>query len=299
MEDGCSGAGSTNSPNSTCVRLRLKILFWIGFAMAAIFVAPGLVHGQVRGVYPLGMSAINSGITPEPGFTYSNLFLFYSRGEFKDPHGGVIATGENSVMMDMNSFVYVTDKELRFLGGAVLSFSATLPIANNSLSSDLNGPQSAGGGFADSYYQPFILGWRKKRANIRTIYGFLAPTGRFKAGASNNVGSGYWTHAAAAGETFYLTDGGTVTASAFQMYEFHTTQEGTGIHPGETLNVDYSLMGSLRRTESLTLQAGPAGYEQRHTSAKTGPGITLAQSQERYGVNSFGFAVSAAFPRRK
>ena len=260
--------------------------------------APVGVLGQARGVYPLGMSAVNAGVTPESGFTYSNLFLFYSRDQFKDSHGTVIATGENSVLMYMNSFVYVTNKEISILGGAVLSFSATLPVANNSLSSDAHGPQSAGGGFADSYYQPLILGWRKKRANVKAIYGFLAPTGRFKAGASNNVGSGYWTHVVAAGETFYLTGGGAITASAFQMYEFHTTQEGTGIQPGETFNLDYSVMTSLRRTESLNLQAGLVGYEQRQTSARTGPGITLAQSQERYGVNSLGVAFSAVFPKR-
>ena len=271
----------------------------VRLAIILISLAPDAVQGQVRGVYPLGMTAVNPGVTPESGFTYSNLFLFYSRDHFRDTHGAVVATGENAVMMDMNSFVYVTDKAIPFLGGAVLSFSATLPVANNSLSSDVHGPQSGGGGFADSYYQPLILGWRKKRANLRAIYGFLAPTGRFKAGATDNVGSGYWTHAAAAGETLYLTDGGGLSASAFQMYEFHTTQEGTGIHPGETFNLDYSLMGSLWRTRGMNLQVGLVGYEQRQTSAKTGAGITLAQSQERYAINSLGFAMSAAFPGRK
>jgi hypothetical protein len=269
----------------------------MGLIIVAVFVAPVRMLGQVRGVYPLGMSAVNAGVTPESGFTYSNLFLFYSRDQLKDSHGAVIATGENSVLMNMNSFVYVTNKEIPILGGAVLSFSATLPVANNSLSSDANGPQSGGGGFADSYYQPLIVGWRKKRANFKAIYGFLAPTGKFKAGASNNVGSGYWTHVAAAGETIYLTEGGTITASAFQMYEFHATQEGTGIQPGETFNLDYSLMASLRRTETLNLQVGLAGYEQRQLSARTGPGISLAQSQERYGVNSLGFAMTAVFPK--
>jgi hypothetical protein len=48
---------------------------------------------QVRGVYPLGMSATNSGVTPEPGFTYSNAFLFYSRDQLKDANGEVIAPG--------------------------------------------------------------------------------------------------------------------------------------------------------------------------------------------------------------
>jgi hypothetical protein len=69
------------------------------------------------------------------------------------------------------------------------------------------------------------------------------------------------------------------------MYEFHTVQEGTGVHPGETFNLDYSLLYSLARTRRFQLQAGLAGYEQRQTTAKTGPGISLAVSEERYAVN--------------
>jgi hypothetical protein len=45
------------------------------------------VKAQSKGVYPLGMSATNSGITPESGFTYSNQLLFYSRDEVKDQNG--------------------------------------------------------------------------------------------------------------------------------------------------------------------------------------------------------------------
>ena len=80
--------------------------------------------------------------------------------------------------MDLNSLVWVSKKKIGFLGGAVFSASATLPIANNSLTSDVHGALS-GGGSQDSYYQPFILGWRKQRVAVRAIYGFLAPTGRF------------------------------------------------------------------------------------------------------------------------
>src|ERR1700740_343507 len=113
---------------------------------------------QVRGVYPLGMTATNSGVTPEAGFTYSNQFLFYSRSELKDANGMVTATGQNSVIMDMNSFVWVSKSKISALGEATYSCVATLPIANNSLTSDAEGPISGGGGFADSYYQPAILG---------------------------------------------------------------------------------------------------------------------------------------------
>jgi autotransporter-associated beta strand protein len=106
--------------------------------------APG-PRAQVRGVYPLGMSGTSSGITPEPGFTYSNQFLYYGRDELVDADGDVTATGRQSVLMDMNSFIWVWKREI--LGGARFSVSATLPIANNSLSSDATGALSGGGGF--------------------------------------------------------------------------------------------------------------------------------------------------------
>ena len=126
-------------------------------AVACSFIAFGGAQAQNRGVYPLGMSAIGSGVMPAAGFTYSNSFLFYSRNRSVDADGEVLATGSNSVLMDMNGFVWASSKQV--LGGARLAASATLPIANNSLASDVSGAISGGGGFADSYYQPLILGW--------------------------------------------------------------------------------------------------------------------------------------------
>jgi hypothetical protein len=130
------------------------------------------------------------------------------------------------------------------------------------------------------------------------MYGFLAPTGRFSAGANDNVGSGYWTQALSSGQTFYLTGSKRLSLSAFQLYEFHTVQEGTRVHPGETFNLDYSLMYSLARTRRFQLHAGLAGYEQRQTTAKTGPGISPAVSEDRYAVNGLGLAVLGVLPKR-
>ena len=254
---------------------------------------------QVRGVYPLGMSATNSGVTPEPGISYVNQFLFYSRDQAKGPNGEVLATCQNSVMMDMNSLVWVGKWKIHLLGDPLFSMSATIPVANNSLTSDIDGGISGGGGLADSYYQPFILGWRKKRADIRAVYGFLAPSGKFSVGANNNVGSGYWTHAFSSGQTFYLDENRKTAISAFQMYEVHTTQQGTQIHPGDTLNLDYSLTRLLSLERDLNLQVGLVGYEQWQLSDKTGPGITPAQSSAHYRVNALGFTSAVMLPSRK
>ena len=264
-----------------------------------LFLPSAPVQAQIRGVYPLGMSATNSGVTADSGFTYSNSFLSYLRDELRGPEGEVLAIGRHSVLMDMNSFVWVRKENISVLGEALYSVSATLPIANNSLTSDVEGALNGGGGLADSYYQPLILGWRTKRADVRAVCGFLAPTGKFKAGANNNVGSGYWTNCVSAGETFYLTDNKRTAVSAFEMYEFHGTQQGTNIHPGQAFDLDYSVTQTFPLQQDLRLQLGPAGYGQWQTTDKNGPNVTPAQAAAHYRVNALGFAANVVLPNRK
>jgi len=265
--------------------------------IVAVLIGLAPAHAQVRGVYPLGMNATNSGVTPESGFTYSNQFLFYSRNRLLGPAGETLATGNQSVMMDMNSVVWVSNREI--IGGAKFSMSATLPIANNSLSSNAAGPLGGGAGFADSYYQPVIFGWQEERASVRAVYGFLAPTGTFSSGANDNVGSGYWTQALSSGQTLYLTEDKATAASAFQMYEFHGTQAGTHIHPGQTLSLDYSLTHTISVRSDLGLQVGLVGYGQWQTTDKVGPSVTPLQASAHYRVNAAGFASNLLLPERK
>jgi hypothetical protein len=255
-----------------------------------------LAEAQVRGVYPTGMSATNAGVTPDSGLTYSNLFIFNARDQSKGPDGEVLATGTNAVLIDLNTFVWVSRGKL--FGGARFSAAATLLVSNNSLASDTAGQLSAGGGFADFYFQPFILGWTTDRAAIRTAYGVLAPTGRFNAGASDNVGSGYWTHAPSIGVTVFLTRDKTTTLSAFHMYEFHTVQEGTGIHPGQTADIDYSIARTVRVNDETQLQLGVIGYGQWQITDKTGPTVTITQGSAHYQVNALGFASNVSLPAR-
>ena len=271
---------------------RLAIV--VGAVLLAVSQA---ADAQVRGVYPTGMNATNAGVTPDSGFTYSNLFIFNARDELKGPGGELVDTGTNAVMLDLITFVWVSRREV--LGGAKVSATATLIVSNSSLASDTQGQLSAGGGFGDFYVQPFILGWQLRRASIRAGYGVLAPTGRFNAGAPDNVGSGYWTHAPWAGVTVFLDDAKTTAVSAFHMYEFHTVQDGTEIHPGQTANLDYSLTHTMRIRPDTQLQLGLIGYGQYQTTDKTGPTISAEQSAAHYRVNALGFASNVSLPARK
>ena len=90
---------------STCEKFRPGISLAICVAILTV-----RAQGQNRGVYPLGMSATNSGVTPGPGFTYVNQLLFYSRDHAKDDVGSTLpVTGENYVLMDMNTLAWVRE----------------------------------------------------------------------------------------------------------------------------------------------------------------------------------------------
>jgi hypothetical protein len=82
---------------------------WIVLTALSVGLCSSVGFGQtlppLRGVYPLGMNALNAGVMPEPGFTYSNLFLFYSRNQLKGSNGEIVSSGNNSVLMDLNTFV--------------------------------------------------------------------------------------------------------------------------------------------------------------------------------------------------
>ena len=269
----------------------------MAFSVACLIIGVARADAQNRGVYPLGMSATNSGVTPAPGFSYGNQLLFYARDAAKGADGETLPVGGlNTVAMDMNSFIWVSTTTV---WGARYSATATIPVAKNDLTSDVKGKISGGSGLADSYYLPAILGWETDRVAIRAMYGFLAPTGRFHADATDNVGSGYWTHTLSSGQTFQLDSSKTVSLSAFEMLECHTTQDGTGIHPGDTFDLDYSLLGAVVRRDNVRVQVGAAGYLARQTTPKTGPNLDPALSEERYAVNALGLAAVSAFPRHK
>jgi len=272
---------------SRTIAIAAALGLWLGASSAS---------AQNRGVYPLGMSATASGIVADPGLSYSNLFIIYSRDRAVGPDGEVTATGQSSVLMDMNTVAWVSEK--RVLGDAKFSMAATLPIANNSLSSDVTGSISGGGGLADSFYQPAIFGWHFERADVKAAYGFLAPTGSFDAGANDNVGSGYWTHVILSGQTFFPTQSKRTAISAFQMYESHGSQSGTGVRPGDTINLDFSVMHTLPERGKARVQVGAVGYAARQTSAKTGPAVTAAEAETRYHVNALGVASIVALADR-
>jgi hypothetical protein len=279
--------------------LTLCIAGMIGLLMLA---GPDTCRAQalapLRGVYTPGFSATNSGVMPAPGLTYSNTFMDYSFNQINCADcGNVSSDFSTAVFLDVNVFMWVTKKKIL---GANYGLVAGLPFSNSALSLTGLRPIAGGGGFADSFYQPVTLGWHLKKADIMVAYAFFAPTGKYVAGATDNTGTGKWTNAPTAGETFYLTKDKATAFSAYQMYEFHTTQQQTNIHAGQTFDLDYSLTQILplqKHTHTL-LQFGVAGYGQWQTSNNSGPGVDPSHPGH-YSVNAIGGAANIILPARK
>ena len=85
---------------------------------------------------------------------------------------------------------------------------AGLPFMNASLTL-ADRAIGGGGGFAESFYQPFLLGWESKRFNLNTGYLFFLDTGK--------AGAGYGGNALTLGDTFYLTKNKAIVFSSYQF----------------------------------------------------------------------------------
>jgi len=234
------------------------------------------------------MSATNSGVTPESGISYFNQFLFYSRDQAKGPSGEVLGTGQNSVMMDMNSLVWVSKRKIEFIGGALF-----FHVSHNSDRQQL--PHVGYCGRNQRW-------WRTGRFLLSAVHSRMV----HKAGRYSGclripcaLGNSVWVQATMLAPDIgrmhlvklYVTGNRRTAISAFQMYEIHTTRQGTQIHPGETLNLDYSVTHVLPLKRELNLQVGLVGYEQWQLTDKTGPDVTAVQSSAHYRINAPWFRI--------
>jgi len=288
-----SNGGNVTQSNRPEARLLMAL-----FA-ATVMLCPEASQAQIRSPYSPGLNSTNSGTLPDPGLTYSNFFQRYSFNQLKGPDGERLpVSGNLSVTIDHNLLMWTTEGEIL---GAKFAVVADLPVIDSSLNSPDFGPNANSGGFADSFFQPFTLGWSLSRADILVGYGFTPPTGRFEAEAAVNVNSGFWSHSPFAGQTVYLTKDKKTAASAYEMYEFHGKQKDTDIKLGQTFDIDYSIMRALTlKKDEILLQIGAVGYGQYQTTDDRGPGVDPVIAEgSHYKVQALGPGANVILPQRK
>src|SRR5262245_32399602 len=212
----------STSNTSSSVQLggaTIKLLLMTACCLVVAGVPPATA--QIRGQYESGLNATNSGVFAPPGVTFASVFQLYSFDQAKDSSGTPHPISGNLSVLFQHNFVNWTTESAK-AGAMRYGFVIDIPISSNSLTIAELGSLSSGAGLTDIYIQPLALGWNFARADIQAAYGFIAPTGRYKSGATDNAGSGYWGHDISSGQTVYLTKNKATSLSA--RSEEHTSE---------------------------------------------------------------------------
>ena len=238
--------------------MRFKLVIACAFACC---LSPLLA--QQRAMYMPGQYGLNAGIMPSPGFTYADLNLNYDSSRFNDRNGNAVPTvGSYNVWVIENVFEYVPNFKV---AGGNLGFVIVFPTAaNGSLAESEFGVSGQGIGLADTWLQPFTIGWHLRRADIEVADALWIPTGRYRLGASNNVGYGNFGNHLTAAATAYLTKNKATSASIFSDWEVHSTKNGTNFIQGQAFSDEWGVgqILPLKKNFSQLLQLGGVGYDQ-------------------------------------
>ncbi len=198
----------------------------------AFFVTPE-VHAQFLGHNLPGDYGLLSGSQAPPG-RYTGIVVPYYRSDtIRLEEGRALPSrpGDDIQIWALAPLVtFVTDFKL--LGGNYGALVAPA-FANAALEIprlDVDQEQFA---FGDLYVVPFQLGWHWERTDLTTSYGFFAPTGKYEAGADDNIGLGMWSHEFSVGFTQYLDGAKTWHSATSAFYELHTKKRDTDIRAGD------------------------------------------------------------------
>lgn len=242
---------------TACIRFATALLLTILFATSA--------HAQLNGENLLGDMGVKSGTQPEPGLYVSTIYYRYRTDSLKDPAGRSVnadPTGDASqtISAGVPLVYYVTPKKVL---GAHFAVMAVVPFANGGLEAPgLGLSESASLGASDLYVMPAQLGWQFKRADVLTGVAFFAPTGRYSAGASDNLGKGMWSYEVSAGGTFYADPKRTLSLSTTAYWETHSKKQGE-------VRVENMMLTDVKVGDLLTLEGG-LGKSFLHGAASVG-----------------------------
>ena len=219
------------------------------------WVVPRPAHAQqpISGNYPAGaVGGMKAALTPSPGsFLLENGTLFYTTRDFVNGQGEPVPTETSNALANRTIFGYVTN--LKILGGDYVP-AVILPLANAALRPEPNSERDLQ--FSDMVLQPIALGWHYGTIHTQFAYNVWLPTGRFNAGASNNVGKGLYSHMLSYGVTWLQDEERPWAATATLRYEFVGKQRDTNIEPGDVLIVEAAFGKEVAEGFDLGLTGG-------------------------------------------
>jgi hypothetical protein len=269
------------NPNRTITARTLVASAVLATAMFAATPA----RAQLNGENLLGDMGVKSGTQPEPGLYISNIYYRYNADSIRDAQGKPLnldPSGEASQTINAAVPVvyYVTPKKIL---GANFGMMAVVPFAKGGIEAPgLGFSEKASAGLSDLYVMPAQLGWHFSRADAVAGVAFFAPTGRYAAGASDNLGKGMWSYEASAGGTVYLDRQRSLSLSTTAYYETHSKKDGE-------VRVQNVTLDNVTVGDIVTLEGG-VGKSFLHGGASVGAAY-YAQwkvTSDDLGLSSYG-----------
>jgi len=209
-----------------------------------ISLVPTSAVAQLGGENLRGDYGMKSGSQGPPGFYLGNIFYFYRTGTIKDLNGNDLSRSPDiDIFGDIILTSYVTKKKIL---GANYAFAVALPILNAELALPSLDVGSQTWGLGDLYVKPLELGWHFKHADAIAGYAFMAPTGRYTAGAKDNTGLGMWSNEFSAGTTVYFDQARKWHAAGTGFFEIHTSKQDLDAKTGNI----FTLEGGVGRASS-------------------------------------------------
>jgi len=243
--------------------MRLKTMAGLTIMAATLCAAPA--RAQVNGENLLGDMGVLSGSQPAPGLYASFIYYRYDTSSLRGADGRSLpldpsGKGSQTINAAVPLFYYVTPKKIL---GANFGMMAVIPTAAGSLEAPgLGLSEDASYGLSDLYVMPAQLGWHTRRADATVGVAFFAPTGRYTAGASDNLGKGMWSYEVSGGGTIFVDPARSISVATMAYWETHGAKDGEiRVH---RITVDDVTAGDL-----LTLEGG-AGKSFLHGAASLG-----------------------------
>ena len=254
--------------------------------------------GQERGQYLPGTAGLNSGMQTPEGITYANLFMWYPATKFKDRNGDTAPINFNlDLLVDLNLLGYTT--KAKFLG-ANYGMAVVLPIVNSPVSLPRLGVGISPTGLGDLYVEPINLGWKRKKADVKVAYGFVAPTGRFDSVGTETTTTDYWGHELTFASTVYLDKTKLTQFSFSTNWEFHQKKRHEDLKVGNNMTLEAGVGKIFVKNQGKQLlQFGVIGYSEFQLTNDSGTAVPALTANNKDRVFAIGPEFGVILPAKK